>query len=259
MNRPVANRGKVGVRGKAPNRGQGMARGKVPVNPQNPLLKMDKLTMCNALSAMQSLISEYEIIEGPKNDRGKVELTQKIELAFSRNDLSLIQTIGNLHKEVFAEILNISHSNSLLHRACKKGNIKAVELFIKHGANVNLVTASLKTPLHKSYKNQDIIRILLFFGAKANSKDVKGYTPLHKAAIKGNSEVIRELLKNGGDWHAYDNIEKTPGDYISDKVMRIQYEKFYNWQKSKMPLFIYQRSYLSNLPELVFKEVLKFL
>jgi hypothetical protein len=48
MNRPVANRGKVGVRGKATNRGQGMARGKVSVIPQNPLLKMDKLTMFNS-------------------------------------------------------------------------------------------------------------------------------------------------------------------------------------------------------------------
>ncbi|OMJ73095.1 hypothetical protein SteCoe_28297 [Stentor coeruleus] len=259
MSRPMANRGKVGVRGKVGNRGQGIVRGNVPVNPMNPFPKNDKFTMGNALAEMQSLISEYEVIEGPKNERGKIELTQKIEMAFSRNDLGLIQTIGNLHKEVFAEILNISHSNSLLHRACKKGNVKAVEIFIKHGANVNLVTASLKTPLHKSYNYQDIVRILLCSGAKTNSKDVKGFTPLHKAAVKGNSEVIRELIRFGGDWHAFDNIEKMPGDYVNDKVMKIQYEKFYNWQKSKVPLFIYQRSYLSNIPELIYKEILKFL
>lgn len=39
--------------------------------------------------------------------------------------------------------------------------------------------------------------IFSYSGCCVNTQNIKGYTPLHRAAAKGNTDVIRHLLKLG--------------------------------------------------------------
>ena len=60
------------------------------------------------------------------------------------------------------------------------------------------------TPRPPSTEAQ-LVGLLLSRGAKANSRDYRGRTPLHGAAEKGVRQVVVALLHAGADAHARDN------------------------------------------------------
>ncbi|KAI1132547.1 ankyrin repeat-containing domain protein [Nemania abortiva] len=129
---------------------------------------------------------------------------------------------------------------TLLHHAVKAGHLDMVELLLNYGA-VTVPTTRLgpvqpslgfssvtgayphgrssdgSTPLHyASQTGQDqIVQLLLEYGADANSKDASGSTPLHKAAEKNHVAVVRLLLDSNADPEAIDNSGSTPLHYAS--------------------------------------------
>ena len=243
---------KVGARGKA------VVRGKIGNNPIIPSRGLNCKGMSAAFADLTSLIEEYTEIQGPMiTEESKVR--GKIENALVKNDINLLRTYADFHKSIMPQLLNISHTNTLLHRACKRGNVEAVIIFLRAGANPNITNKSERTPLHKSYKYVDITRILISHNAKVNIKDTKGFTPLHRAAIKNNIEVVRELILAGGDLHILDNFSKMPIDYIIDPIIKKQIEKIFMWRKSKIPLFAYKFSNLKCIPESLFRYMLSML
>jgi ankyrin repeat protein len=69
-----------------------------------------------------------------------------------------------------------------------------------------------RTNLHKAALVGDAERVkeLLKKGANPNIKNEKGRTPLHAAAYKGHVEVARLLLEHGADPNTQDKDGNTP-------------------------------------------------
>jgi ankyrin repeat protein len=98
---------------------------------------------------------------------------------------------------------------SLLHLAVRSGKASLVEKLFTLKAKANIFTIKLETPLHwvkpDDAECQTKIDLLLSHGAKINSKDQYGMTPLHKFVFEyvnnpsGYGRLIGTLLKKGAD------------------------------------------------------------
>ena len=81
-------------------------------------------------------------------------------------------------------------------------HFRVAELLLQHGADVDIQGTEEQTPLHTaigwdSDAAVDAVQFLLKHGADVNAHQRNGSTPLHHAAAKGNSEIVRMLLRHG--------------------------------------------------------------
>jgi len=105
-----------------------------------------------------------------------------------------------------------------LHQAALHGNIKAVELLLSSGADINKRAIMNTTPLHWAVAshNTDIVRLLLDKGADINAInasssidiDIRPGTALHMALAVNMSDIIELLLARG----ALINLKNTEGN-----------------------------------------------
>jgi ankyrin repeat protein len=99
-----------------------------------------------------------------------------------------------------------------LMEAAAQGRDKAVGLLLARGASVSLTDDEGATALHwaaKAFHSSECVEALLAHGADINTTYKGGYTPLMRAAVTGNLEVIELLLKRGADTKAVDNYGET--------------------------------------------------
>ncbi|NXY42599.1 ANR11 protein, partial [Ceuthmochares aereus] len=82
-----------------------------------------------------------------------------------------------------------------------------------------------ETLLHRAADCQDVdlIRNIIKAGGNVNSRDYAGWTPLHEASMKGFCGVAKELLKAGADVDARGQEEITP---LQDAVKEGYYEVY---------------------------------
>ncbi len=87
--------------------------------------------------------------------------------------------------------------DSLLHAACRSA--AAVELLLRHGARADTRNAAGETPLHMAAwaGAHDSVRALCAGGASVDARGAPGETPLHCAAQRGHVRAMRELLAHG--------------------------------------------------------------
>jgi len=88
-----------------------------------------------------------------------------------------------------------------LHWAVLASSVDAVRLLVEAGADPNAVATEGLTPLHLAASEsvgREITRLLLATGAKTDAKDRRGRTPLDIAKSRWATEVIEELLAQGG-------------------------------------------------------------
>ena len=78
--------------------------------------------------------------------------------------------------------------------SAKKGNLNAVEEYIKQGNDVNAQNSDEKTPLHYAAweGHESIVRLLLDKGVDVNARNEYGKTPLDLA----DNDKIKALLKD---------------------------------------------------------------
>lgn len=95
--------------------------------------------------------------------------------------------------------------NNLLFHSIAHGDIKdVIGLLEDKEADVNAVNINGSTPVHYAiyYENNDILEVLLKYGANPNVKEIEGIggcTPIHRAVEKNNYELVQTLLKAGAD------------------------------------------------------------
>jgi hypothetical protein len=94
-----------------------------------------------------------------------------------------------------------------------------IKFFIDKGADPNIGTEQNGTPLMIATRvprpSIPVIEVLLDNGAKINSKDEYGRTPLHLAAAGRDVETVRFLISRGADVNYLDFENKKPVDYAT--------------------------------------------
>lgn len=89
---------------------------------------------------------------------------------------------------------------------------EVARILLYNGANVHARCRKGETALHSSALNgfEDVVSVLIEFGAKVNIRDEDYRTPLHLA---GTAKVVRILLESGADPNAKDKNGRTALHY----------------------------------------------
>jgi len=103
-----------------------------------------------------------------------------------------------------------------LHEAIvKTASVREIDSLVSEGVDVNQADEFRdgKTPLHLAAlsHNVNVVKRLLEAGAEIDAKDRKRHTALHDAALRGNVDIMLELLKvHGVEKNAVDVNRETP-------------------------------------------------
>lgn len=140
----------------------------------------------------------------------------------------LLSVISQFSERESAEILescpalnpnpDCEHGLDPLSAACGRGFSTVVEKLVEKGALVqrekvsegNTLIESAPLCLAAHFKEADIVRLLINFGASPKSIFFQGNTALHYACLKGHLEVVRELLKAGASLKTKNDRGLTP-------------------------------------------------
>ena len=96
-----------------------------------------------------------------------------------------------------------------LHRAARLGNAIKLQILLKKGAKADTRDAGGNTPLHYA-RTRLAAKMLLDHDAAVDARNNDGATPLHLATLHGHLNVTRELLKRGADVNAANKMGITP-------------------------------------------------
>ncbi|KAG8629103.1 hypothetical protein KVT40_002968 [Elsinoe batatas] len=103
-----------------------------------------------------------------------------------------------------------------LHWCCATGKMvlarKLLYRQLSPRANVNAIERGQKTPLHMAviHNRDDLVDLLLEFGADIHAKSTGGWTALHNACAQGNTTIVKTLLRSGADVNARLFSGRTP-------------------------------------------------
>ena len=100
--------------------------------------------------------------------------------------------------KVDVNVSNKKDGHTALHHVCENGNVDIVKLLIKYDARINVKEKyDGKSPLECAAYNGyfEIARYLIACGAKVDSRNRNGSTPLISAAYGGHRKVVKLLLK----------------------------------------------------------------
>lgn len=112
-------------------------------------------------------------------------------------------------------IMNTLPKNSPIIKAAKNGNISELrEYLAQNPESVNICDQNGYTPLHHvmrhEEKSQELVNLLLNFGANINIIDQKGRTPVVHALIYNNPLALKTLITKGADIFIPDHLGTTP-------------------------------------------------
>ncbi|CAF1110945.1 unnamed protein product [Adineta ricciae] len=109
---------------------------------------------------------------------------------------ALDKDTSTLHKYLLSDQPDPITKVTALHNAVETANLRAIQLLLQAGAQVNVCDASLSTPLHiAAYMGyEEIVQILLTHGADVFLQDDTGRSAFHLAVSTGNHRLIHHFL-----------------------------------------------------------------
>ncbi|RFU74300.1 ankyrin repeat [Trichoderma arundinaceum] len=115
-------------------------------------------------------------------------------------------------KALYADMARTTDGATPLHIAAERRPMRAVEMLINAGANINAIDKDGQTPLLIAMKNKrwDIAKCLLKAGADAKADSRNGDTPLLGAVMGGKKSIVRQLLDAKVDVNAADRDGRSP-------------------------------------------------
>ena len=78
-----------------------------------------------------------------------------------------------------------------IHISARKGRVKAVELLLNSGTDIEVKNRYGSTPMYiaSARGHIDVVKLLLNHGADIEMKDNYGWTALHVASVNGHVDV----------------------------------------------------------------------
>ncbi|KAJ5366656.1 hypothetical protein N7541_000597 [Penicillium brevicompactum] len=100
-------------------------------------------------------------------------------------------------------------SNRVLHIACHQGHEEIVQMLLDFGADVNAKDRNSNSALATACRlgSKNVVQILLDSGSDVNAKDKNGSSVLHEACIAGSETIVQMLLNSGSDVNARDETD----------------------------------------------------
>ncbi len=129
--------------------------------------------------------------------------------------------------DVNLELINSGNITPLFY-ATERGHLKAVELLLNNGAEIDHKDSHNRTPLFNAinYKRLDIVNLLIDKGADLNISSNYGYTPLLHAVGQSSTQsitpIIETIIINGADLNAQLENGNTPlilATYYNNKTV----------------------------------------
>ncbi|WP_353274072.1 ankyrin repeat domain-containing protein [Wolbachia endosymbiont (group A) of Ennomos erosarius] len=108
------------------------------------------------------------------------------------------------------------NGRTVLHYAV---DAKTVSLLVEKGVNVNVADVEGYTALHLAVteKRLEIVRELIKSGGNVNAEEYGNKcTPLHLACMVGEKEIVEELVKAGGEIEQADKFGMIAMDYAKN-------------------------------------------
>ncbi|GAU99464.1 hypothetical protein RvY_10464 [Ramazzottius varieornatus] len=120
------------------------------------------------------------------------------------------------------------HGFSLLHWACKEGQMNIVDMLLSRGARVNQTNMGDDTPLHlaASHGHREIVLKLLRNKADVNFVNEHGNTALHYACFFGYEQMAEDLIQHGAQVSLCNKYGDTPLDKCRRERFRQQLDEY---------------------------------
>ena len=131
---------------------------------------------------------------------------------------------------------------SLLHMACKNGDIETTKILLDHKGDIGCKDYNLSTPLHLACKSNNIELILFLIKKGANIKalSLNDFTPLHQAICASNFDVVKILTENGANIHA-----KTKND-LSTMYMSVTRFNYNPSQQTLIASYLLSKGFIAD-------------
>lgn len=167
---------------------------------------------------VEALLELKDKIDINKQDReGKTALHYAAEQA----DPAMVNIL--IRDDKINLSLEDNSSMTVLGRAALRGSAKKIKAILSSVVNPNVTNKAGRAPLHyaASRGDSDIIKALIDAGADVNIRTQKNQkTPLHCAAVKGDVESVRTLMENGANVDSQYNIGRKPSSYTNNTEIR---------------------------------------
>jgi len=110
----------------------------------------------------------------------------------------------------------------MVHAAANSGSTKILKILFKYPDALNVPRKpNLQSPVHLA-KTKLVAEALLDFGFEVDEIDGDGCTPLHRAADRGQGDVMEVLLQHGANMNMRDHRNNSPLDYCArPKTQRV--------------------------------------
>lgn len=178
-----------------------------------------------------------KVLKDPPSDTVDLEM-QLLESAKSGDLTAVKKIITSNPRIVNCRDIDGRHSTPL-HFASGYNRIPVVDYLLEKGADVHASDKGGLVPLHNasSYGHLEVSQLLIKAGANVNAAgetfeslciklklttmnsyflDLWKFSPLHEAAAKGKQEIVKLLLKNGGNPNLKNRDGASPIDLVRD-------------------------------------------
>ena len=150
---------------------------------------------CDMIEVVKFLIKNGE---ARKINMKYVDEFWPLEHAIENNSLKMVQILleNGAETDKIVQPYNLTY----LHKAVNEGKLELVEIFIRHGLNVNAEGDDSWNPLYTAvlYGHLEIAKLLIASRANINAKTAHpGSTPLMAAIVQDNKEMMKLLIENG--------------------------------------------------------------
>ena len=157
-------------------------------------MALDCFQFCAAFGSKELLIRF-------KNAGVPMDLHKMASMSITSNNESTFAMLMEQSFDVNKEI--VGSKGSFLHAACTHDRPVFVKMLLERKANVNFYSPHAGLPIHSAI-SVEVVRLLIDAGSKLDAEDHSGWTPLDKALMRRDWEVVDLLLERGATKSKYD-------------------------------------------------------